>query len=117
MRLAFLVDYAGTGCGEGLAQHLEIPDVIRQQQNQSGVQQLALFLREAAMGMEQRFVELVRTSEMRFGDECHDAAKAGASKQAARDRAERTAFTSRVRHLAFKCWSGRNRYKEPGVAS
>jgi len=117
VRLAFLVDYAGTGCGEGLEQHLEIPDVIRQQQNQSGVQQLALFLREAAMGMEQRFVEVVRTSEMRIGNECHDAAKVEACRHDARDKAERTVFTSRVRHLAFKCWSGRNRYEEPGVAS
>ena len=44
MRLAFLIDYAGTGCGKGLAQHVEITDVIRQQQNQPGVQLLALFL-------------------------------------------------------------------------
>ena len=93
MRLAILIDYAGTAAVRA-SRSVEITDVIRQQQDQSGVQLLALFLGEAAMGMEQRFVEVVRTSEMRFGDSVMTPPRPEPQAGRARQGGARTAFTS-----------------------
>ena len=44
---------------DGLAQHVQVADVVGQQQQQAGLQQLALLVAEAAVGGDQRVVSLV----------------------------------------------------------
>ena len=48
---------------DGLPQHLQVADVVGQQQHQARVEQAALFVAEAAVGVDQLFVEVVARRE------------------------------------------------------
>src|SRR3990167_3259382 len=124
--------------GEGLLEGADVAHLVGQQQNQFGVEQLALLVAEVAVGLDQGFVEIVAGREVAevalagFGQvrlelqghggllgvrvQAATASVAGRwavveamSCAVARASALRTATTSKRRQRAATCWSGRSR--------
>jgi hypothetical protein len=100
------------------AQHVQVANVVGQQQQQTGLHQIALLVAEAAVGGNQRFVEsvagavrvalvLAGAEEMGFGVEV--SGHAGSPVWVARASAARKAAASKRRQRAATCWSGRIR--------
>ena len=107
------------GQGHGLAQDANVANMVGQQQDQPGVDLLALLVGQVAVGVDQRFVEVVARREVaevalagfvQVGLELQGVHRRPVQElQVARPTAWRTASRSNCRHRAATCWSGRSR--------
>src|SRR5512132_3724883 len=88
------------------AQYFHIADVIREQQDELGVDERALLVGQIAVQVDQLFVEIVGRSDVRFGVE-HDERSQWRYWPVAWAIAARTWMRSNVRQRAQTCWSGR----------
>ena len=90
--------------------HRDVTDVIREQQDQLRIDEMALLGREIAMRLDQRFVEVVGSGDVGFDVEghSHDRPLAQAL-QVARATAALAQSGLNSRQRAQTCWSGRNR--------
>src|SRR5512142_2382738 len=90
-----------------LAQHVEVADVIREEQDEPCVHPLALRRIEVAVGLDQRLVEIVGQRQIGFDVERRHGSPQPL--QVARAIACASAPASKRRQRAQTCWSGRKR--------
>ena len=115
-----------------LAQHADVANLVGQQQDQSGVERLALFIAQVAVGVDQGFVKIVAGRKLtkvtltglaqiwlqlqghgRCSQVCGEVGlqrvRAAQAWPVARATAARTRLASKLRQRAATCWSGRAR--------
>ena len=108
------------GQHQRFTQYGDVADMVGQQQNQTGVERLALFVAEVAMRVDERFVEVIARRKVakvalagfiQVGLQLqrHGGVPRVQALQVARPRAMRTWAASSVRQRAATCWSGRSR--------
>ena len=85
-----------------------VANVVGQQQNQSRIQLVAIGFIEIAVCFYERLVERVWRFQVGFSNQWHCMAFFKAAV---------TSAAVGVRQRAHTCWSGRNKYTVPGLAS
>src|SRR5438552_5036427 len=91
------------GGAHRLAQDADVADVVGQQQDEPGVDELALLVAQAAMHLDQRLVEVVGGREIELGLQLCHAEYSEVRTPVARASASRTERTSSRRQRAATC--------------